>query len=83
VANDWDDGDEPELADRGSGYVYLRLRRSSYLPADLDRWAGRLEAVLASGSDAFVFFRHDEDGQMALHAESLLDRLGAFPVSGG
>ena len=79
VANDWDDRDEPALADGGSGFVYLRLRRSSYLAADLDRWAGRLEAVLASGTDAFVFFRHDEDGQMALHAESLLDRLGGFP----
>ena len=35
---------------------------------DIERWATRLEPLLAGGTDAFVFFRHDDDGQMALHA---------------
>jgi uncharacterized protein YecE (DUF72 family) len=71
VANDWDDKDEPDLRRIGR-FVYLRLRRTSYGDADIARWAQRLEPFVADGLDAFVFFRHDEDGQMALNAEALL-----------
>lgn len=77
VASDWDDGDEPDLRRIGR-FIYLRLRRSSYSDADLDRWAHRLEPFLADGVDAYVFFRHDEDGASALRAEALLDRWRAF-----
>lgn len=77
VASDWDDRQEPELGLAGA-FVYLRLRRTSYAPADIERWASRLEPVLAAGTDAFVFFRHDEDGQMALNAVALLERLRTF-----
>jgi uncharacterized protein YecE (DUF72 family) len=74
VATDWDDRDEPDLT-RAGAFVYLRLRRTSYSSEDIDRWATRLAPIIAAGTDAFVFFRHDEDGQMALNAESLLHRL--------
>ena len=43
--------------------------------------AARIEPVLARGADAYVFFRHDEDGGMALHAEDLFGRLGGFSGS--
>jgi len=75
VATDWDDREAPEL-DAGGAFVYLRLRRTAYAAADIERWAARLRPVLAVGTDAFVFFRHDDDGTMALHAESLLRTLG-------
>ena len=75
VATDLEGRDEPELHD-GGGFTYLRLRRDAYGPADIERWIARLQPMLASGKDAFVFFRHDEDGQMALNAEALLERLG-------
>ncbi|MEX1296292.1 MAG: DUF72 domain-containing protein [Candidatus Limnocylindrales bacterium] len=77
VATDLEGREPPELHD-GGGFVYVRLRREAYAAADLDRWARRLEPVLAAGSDAFVFFRHDDDGQMALNAEALLDVLRPF-----
>lgn len=77
VATDWDDRDEPDIR-RGGAFTYLRLRRQDYTEADIERWAERLEPMLAAGSDAYVFFRHDEDGQMALNAESLLHALRAF-----
>jgi uncharacterized protein YecE (DUF72 family) len=80
VATDWDDRDEP-LLDTGATFVYLRLRRTAYQPADIERWAERLAPILAAGTDAFVFLRHDEDGAMALHAEALLERLGGFTGS--
>jgi len=73
VATDWDDADEPDLRRIGR-FIYLRLRRSSYSAADLERWVRRLEPFLADGLDAFVFFRHDSDGQSALRAEALLAR---------
>ena len=76
VATDWDDRDEPDLRRIGR-FIYLRLRRTTYSSADVDRWARRLEPFLADGLDAFVFFRHDEDGQMPLHAEALLEHTRA------
>lgn len=82
VANDWDDREPPSLEDTGA-FLYLRLRRTSYSPSDLDRWSDRIEAVLDGGRDAYVFLRHDQDGQMALHAESLWGRLERYGVSAG
>ena len=76
VATDWDDRDEPTLDGRAA-FVYLRLRRTAYEPADLERWTARIEPVLARGADAYVFFRHDEDGAMALCAEGLLRQVVA------
>lgn len=71
VVHDWNDRPEPSLGGPGR-FIYLRLRRFAYEPADLERWAGRLAQLLLDGTDVFAFFRHDEDGQMALHAEALL-----------
>ncbi len=71
VANDWDDAVEPTLR-RGGCFIYLRLRRTSYGDADIARWARRIEPFLADGIDVYAFFRHDDHGDMALQAESLL-----------
>lgn len=73
VTSDWDDRPEPDLRRTGP-FVYLRLRRAAYSEADVERWALRLEPFLADGMDAFVFFRHDDDGTSAIHAERLLSR---------
>jgi uncharacterized protein YecE (DUF72 family) len=67
-ATDLDDGDPPDLRVTGA-FLYLRLRRSAYSDAELSAWADRLEPFLADGLDAFVFFRHDEDGASAVRAE--------------
>jgi uncharacterized protein YecE (DUF72 family) len=77
VATDLEGRAEPELHD-GGAFVYLRLRRDAYEPADIEGWAARLEQVLGSGTDAYVFFRHDEDGEMALNAERMLRVLERF-----
>jgi uncharacterized protein YecE (DUF72 family) len=71
VATDLEGRDEPDLRRIGR-FVYLRLRRMEYKDADIARWARRLEPFLADGMDAYVFFRHDDDGEMALNAEALL-----------
>ena len=69
-ATDLDDRDAPDLRLIGRS-IYLRLRRSAYSEADLADWAGRLTPFLESGTDCFVFFRHDSDGTSALRAEGL------------
>lgn len=74
VVHDWNGRPEPSVGGPGR-FVYLRLRRFAYAPADLERWAGRLAQRLRDGSDVFAFFRHDEDGQVALHAEALQARV--------
>lgn len=81
VATDTDD--EPVAPDlrRTGGFLYLRLRRSSYAPADLDAWAARLAPFLEDGMDACVFLRHDANGSMAVAAERLLARLGRPSVA--
>ncbi len=74
VTTDADDLDDPPIIRRTGPLLYLRLRRSSYSPRDLDDWAARLTPFLEDGVDACVFLRHDTDGTSALTAESLLHR---------
>ena len=74
-ATDLDDGDAPDLRLTGR-YIYLRLRRTSYTEAAMDDWAARLRAFLDGGTDCYVFLRHDEHGESALHATRLLQTLG-------
>jgi uncharacterized protein YecE (DUF72 family) len=65
-----DDPDPPTLRLTGP-FLYLRLRRDDYAAAEVAAWAGRLVPFLASGHDAFVFFRHDETGRGAELATEL------------
>jgi uncharacterized protein YecE (DUF72 family) len=75
VATDTDDAAEPDLR-LTAGFAYLRLRRTTYSDADLARWADRLRPFLESGTDCYVFLRHDADGTSALRAEQLARSLG-------
>ncbi len=77
-ATDLPDADEPTLRATGP-WLYLRLRRADYTPAELDRWADRLAPFLESGRDAFVFFRHDDVGR---GAELALELLAAVSPAG-
>jgi uncharacterized protein YecE (DUF72 family) len=74
-ATDLDDADPPDLRLTGRS-IYLRLRRRAYTDADLAGWADRLTAFLDSGSDCYVFFRHDANGESALRAVMLRQMLG-------
>jgi uncharacterized protein YecE (DUF72 family) len=64
-ATDLPDDPEPPAIRRSGPFLYLRLRRHDYSPAELEAWADRLEPFLADEVDAFVFFRHDEVGRGA------------------
>ncbi|MGH2464620.1 MAG: DUF72 domain-containing protein [Candidatus Limnocylindrales bacterium] len=75
-ATDLDELAEPPTIRRTGGFLYLRLRRTAYDDAALTGWAARIEPFLAAGDDAFVFFRHDADGESALRAMRLAASLG-------
>jgi uncharacterized protein YecE (DUF72 family) len=75
-ATDLDSGDQPDLRLTGP-LIYLRLRRTSYADAELRKWSERLAAFLAAGTDCYVFLRHDEKGESALHAVGLRQLLAS------
>jgi uncharacterized protein YecE (DUF72 family) len=57
-----------------AAFGYLRLRRARYTSGALSEWAERLRD--RSWRDAYVFFRHDEEGQAPRDAAALRERLG-------
>jgi uncharacterized protein YecE (DUF72 family) len=69
-ATELDDRPAPDLRVTGP-FLYLRLRRAEYDRGAIDAWAARLVPFLASGMDAFAFFRHDEIGLAPGHALAL------------
>jgi len=79
-ATDLPDDPEPPTIRRSGPFLYLRLRRHDYSPAELKAWADRLEPFLADGLDAFVFFRHDEVGR---GAELALEFAGIAGIAAG
>lgn len=81
VVTETEDAPNPPLTVTGT-FVYLRLRRATYGPADLDAWAARLEPFLDDGRDAYVFFRHDEHGATPALAAALAARLPAHAAAG-
>jgi uncharacterized protein YecE (DUF72 family) len=72
---DLDDQDAIPDIRRTGPFLYLRLRRTVYAGDELDAWARRLVPFLDDGLDAYVLFRHDEDGTSALHAEGFAARV--------
>jgi uncharacterized protein YecE (DUF72 family) len=65
-----EDAGPPDLRLTGP-FLYLRLRRHDYSPETIRAWAARLVPFLHSGKDAFVFFRHDDDGRATEFAAAL------------
>jgi uncharacterized protein YecE (DUF72 family) len=72
---DLDDQDEIPDIRRTGPFLYLRLRRTTYDEAALDAWAARIAPFLDDGMDAYVLFRHDDDGTSALLAEGFARRV--------
>ncbi|MGH7589664.1 MAG: DUF72 domain-containing protein [Gemmatimonadota bacterium] len=64
--------DAPRLGTAGWGY--LRLRRTDYTEEDLVAWA---ERVASQGwSDAYVFFKHEDEAEGPRFAERFLELAG-------
>ena len=52
-------------------YAYFRLRDEGYGDADIERWA-RVMKDLPGLSDAYVYFKHEEQGKGPLFASALM-----------
>jgi uncharacterized protein YecE (DUF72 family) len=55
-------------------FVYSRLRKPDYSEEDRQDIARRATEILAGGRDLFVYFKHEETAEGAIHAEELLSR---------
>src|SRR3972149_2822601 len=60
-------------------FLYVRLRRDDYAPAELDAWAARLEPFLSAGTDVYAFFKHDPGGRAAERGLGLGERPAGAP----
>ncbi|HYC62963.1 MAG TPA: DUF72 domain-containing protein [Thermoanaerobaculia bacterium] len=72
--SDTDEVADPDtLLVNTASWGYLRLRRTDYSDAQLADWVRRVESQ--GWSDAFVFFKHEDEGKGPLFAKRFLERL--------
>jgi uncharacterized protein YecE (DUF72 family) len=64
---------EPALV-ATADWGYLRLRRSEYSDEELQAWVARIRAQ--PWQEAYVFFKHEDEGRGPDLAQRLIDRLG-------
>jgi uncharacterized protein YecE (DUF72 family) len=74
------DTDEEPLADVAAtaDWGYLRLRRAAYTDDDVETWAQRI--LCQPWSQAFVFFKHEDEARGPELAQRLVARLGERPA---
>jgi uncharacterized protein YecE (DUF72 family) len=72
-------GATPPVATGGFGY--LRLRRPDYGPAELRAWAERIRAQ--RWSEAFVFFKHEDEARGPRFALAMAELAGADAAQDG
>jgi uncharacterized protein YecE (DUF72 family) len=58
-------------------FVYFRLRKPAYTPADLEGIGERTRTLAAEGKDLYIFFKHEDTPEGAFYAEDLLKRTAA------
>jgi len=75
---DNDDGATPAVATADWGY--LRLRATGYSDDDLRGWLATMRRIGAHWRDAFVFFKHEDEGQGPKMAKKLRERVGSGPA---
>ena len=76
---DFGDRTTPMVATARHGY--FRPRDEGYQRADLERWADQVAARDADWDDAFVYFKHEEEGKGPEFAREFADILTARGVS--
>ncbi len=72
--SDTDESGDPEkLVIPTAKWGYLRLRRTQYSDADLEAWARRIEKQ--PWSEAYVFFKHEDEAKGPAFASSFRQQL--------
>ena len=72
-----DTGDATTPLVETADYGYFRLRDEGYQPADLARWADAIAARMTRWREAFVYFKHEDEGKGPEFAQGLLQSLAA------
>jgi uncharacterized protein YecE (DUF72 family) len=57
-------------------YAYFRLRDEGYVEADIERWGADITGLAGPG-DAYVYFKHEEQGKGPLFAAALMRVVSA------
>ncbi len=57
------------------GIPYFRLRLDSYDGKAIAGWAEKIKRTAEGSKNCYVYLRHDETGENAIHAEKLFSRL--------
>lgn len=68
-----DFGDRSTPIEVTARHGYLRLRDEGYTPEDLDRWAALVAERSADWDDAYVFFKHEEEGKGPEFARAFME----------
>jgi len=75
--DDQESGNETAPLVATAPWGYLRLRRDDYGDADLEAWAERIRGQ--GWSEAYVFFKHEDEGAAPQLALRLMRIMGAAP----
>jgi len=60
-----------------ANFCYYRLRKPEYNAEERQQIAEKMRGHLATGRDVFVFFKHEDTPEGALHAAELLEQSSA------
>jgi uncharacterized protein YecE (DUF72 family) len=76
VAADTDEIEDPDrIFTPTASWGYLRLRRTEYSDEQLAAWARRVEGT--KWTDAFVFFKHEDEGKGPAFAKRFAETLAS------
>jgi uncharacterized protein YecE (DUF72 family) len=70
-----DFGDKTTPLRQTARFGYFRLRDEGYQLPDLERWATAVEAQSNAWDDAFVYFKHEDEGKGPEFAKAFLEIL--------
>lgn len=76
-----DVGDKTTPIEATARFGYVRLRDEGYTPEDIDHWADRVAARAGAWDDAFVYFKHEDEGKGPEFARLFVERLATRGVT--
>ena len=76
-----DFGDKTTPLQTTARYGYFRLRDEGYQDADIARWADAVVAQSGKWDEAFVYFKHEDEGKGPAFAAAFVEQLRARGIT--
>ena len=70
-----DFGDKTTPLKATARHGYFRLRDEGYTPDDLERWGQQIAELASQWDEAFVYFKHEDEGKGPEFAKVFIDAL--------